>query len=289
MLPSKARVAAAVLRVLPRKRLSRQLGRLAELSVPAPVLDRFVGAYLKAYDIDLSDYEAPEAGYPSFDAFFTRRLLAGKRPLDADLDALLSPADGRLEDLGTIERGAKLLVKGREYDVGELLGDRQSATRFDGGLFAVVYLSPRDYHRVHAPASGRVSFARYVAGTLYPVNAIGLQHVPNLFAVNERVAVHQETDRFGEIVSVMVGAIVVGRIGIAFDEELVTNIGKPAIARDYGPGGPRLERGAELGTFHIGSTVVLFTTRMAGLRFVRAAGDVVRVGEALARRQGGRA
>lgn len=289
MLPSKARVAAAVLKVLPRKRLSRQLGRLADLSVPAPVLDRFVGAYRQAYDIDLSDYELPEGGYASFDAFFTRRLLAGKRPLDADLDALLSPADGRLEDLGTIESGAKLLVKGKRYDVGELLGDRHSAERFAGGLFAVVYLSPRDYHRVHAPAAGRVSFARYVAGTLYPVNSIGLQHVPNLFAVNERVAIHQQTDRFGEVVSVMVGAIVVGRIGITFDEELVTNVGRPAVARDYGTSGPRLERGGELGIFHIGSTVVLFTTKTAGLRFVRAAGDVVRMGEALARRPGGHA
>ena len=289
MLPSKARVAAAVLRVLPRKRLSRQLGRLADLAVPTPVLDRFVGAYLKAYDIDLTDYEMPEGGYASFDAFFTRRLLAGRRPLDVDSETLLSPADGRLEDLGTIERGAKLLVKGKEYDVAELLGDRHSAERFEGGLFAVVYLSPRDYHRVHAPATGRVSFARYVSGTLYPVNSIGLAHVPNLFAVNERVAIHQMTDHFGEVVSVMVGAIVVGRIGISFDSELVTNVGRPAIARDYGADGPRLARGDELGIFHIGSTVVLFTTRGAGLRFVRGAGDVVRMGEALARRHGGHA
>ncbi len=289
MLPSKARVAAAVLRVLPRNRLSRQLGRLADLPVPAAALDRCVNAYLKAYDIDLRDYEQPDGGYPSFDAFFTRQLLAGKRPLDADEDALLSPSDGRLEDFGTIERGAKLFVKGKRYDVGELLGDRQAAERFDGGLFAVVYLSPRDYHRVHAPVTGRVSSARYVAGTLYPVNSIGLQHVPNLFAVNERVAVHQQTERFGEVVSVMVGAIVVGRIGITFDESLVTNVGRPAVVREYGATGPQLARGQELGVFHIGSTVVLFTTRAAGLRFVRGAGDVVRMGEALARRPGGHA
>ena len=289
MLPSKARVAAAVLRVLPRNRLSRQLGRLADFAVPGPVLDRFIDGYRKAYDIDMSDYEAAPNGYPSFDAFFTRRLLPGKRPLDSDEDALLSPADGRLEDLGTIERGAKLLVKGKEYDVGELLGDRHSAARFEGGLFAVVYLSPRDYHRVHAPATGPVTFARYVSGTLYPVNSIGLEHVPNLFAVNERVAIHQQTERFGEVVSVMVGAIVVGRIGISFDPELVTNIGRPAIARDYGEKGVPIERGGELGIFHIGSTVVLFTTPAAGLHFIRGAGDVVRVGEAIARRHGGEA
>jgi phosphatidylserine decarboxylase len=289
MLPSKGRVAATILRGLPRKRLSRGLGQLADVPFPSPFLDRFVDAYLKAYAIDLSDYAQPEGGYPSFDAFFTRHLLPGRRPLDADEDALLSPADGRLEDLGTIEPGAKLLVKGKRYDVGELLGDRYEAARFDGGLFAVVYLSPRDYHRVHAPATGRVTTARYVAGTLYPVNAIGLAHVPNLFAVNERVAIHQATERFGEVVSVMVGAIVVGRIGISFDPELVTNVGRPAIARDYGESGPQLARGAELGVFHIGSTVVLFTTREAGLRFVRGPGDVVRMGEALARRGGGRA
>jgi phosphatidylserine decarboxylase len=274
---------------MPRKRLSRQLGRLADLPLPAAALDRCIGAYRRAYDIDLGDYEQPEGGYPTFDAFFTRRLLAGKRPLDADVDTLLSPSDGRLEDLGTIERGAKLLVKGKRYEVGELLGDQYDAARFEGGLFAVVYLSPRDYHRVHAPAAGRVSAARYVAGTLYPVNSIGIEHVPNLFAVNERVAVHQQTDRFGEVVSVMVGAIVVGRIGITFDSDFVTNVGRPAVARDYGATGPRLERGEELGVFHLGSTVVLLTTRGAGLRFVRGIGEVVRMGEALARRHGGHA
>lgn len=289
MLPSKARVAAAVLRIMPRKRLSRQLGRLAELPVPAIALDRCIGVYQRAYGIDLSDFERPAGGYPTFDAFFTRRLLSGKRPLDVDVDALLSPADGRLEDLGTIERGAKLLVKGKQYDVGELLGDGRDAERFVGGLFAVVYLSPRDYHRVHAPAAGRVSATRYVAGTLYPVNSIGIAHIPNLFAVNERVAIHQQTDRFGEIASVMVGAIAVGRIGLTFDDGVVTNVGRRASVREYGASGPRLERGEELGVFHLGSTVVLFTTRAAGLRFVRAAGEAVRVGEALARRHGGQA
>jgi phosphatidylserine decarboxylase len=285
MLPDKSRVAASVLRALPRKRLSRGMGRLADLPVPSAVLDRLVDVYVRAYDVDLSECEVPEGGYPSFDAFFTRRLRPGARPLDPDPDALLCPADGRIEAAGVIARGARFDVKGHSYDVGELLGDPTRAATFAGGSFCIVYLSPRDYHRVHVPVTGRVHEARYVAGTLFPVNAIGLRHVPNLFAKNERVAVHQESDVFGEVVSILVGAIGVGRIGVAFDEELTTNVGRPAIARDYGAHGPLLRRGDELGVFHLGSTVILLAPPSAALEWVPAVGAAVRMGTALARRR----
>jgi phosphatidylserine decarboxylase len=282
MAVSAARLAASSLRVLPRKRLSRALGRLADLRGPSPLLERAIHTFARVYGVDLSEAIVPEGGFDTFNAFFTRRLHPGARPPDPDPAAVLSPADGRVEDLGPITPGATLRVKGRLYEVAELLGDREAAERYCGGTFFIVYLSPRDYHRVHAPASGPVVTVRHVPGTLFPVNAIGLNHVPNLFARNERVAVVQRTDALGEVTTVMVGAMGVGRIGLAFDD-LRTNVGLEHGVRRYGAGGPRLERGDELGVFHLGSTVIVFLEPGAPARFVPTAGDVTRVGEAVVR------
>jgi phosphatidylserine decarboxylase len=288
MLLSPSRVAATSLSVLPRKGLSRALGRAARVSAPQPLLRAGIRAYCLAYKVDLDEYEVPEAGFETFDAFFTRRLKAGTRPLDPDPNALLSPADGRLEDAGVIEVGSTLRIKGRSYDVAELLSDRLASSLYAGGQFAVVYLSPRDYHRVHAPVSGEVRILRHVDGTLFPVNAIGLKHVPHLFARNERVVVEQSTERHGPIATVMVGAIGVGRISMSFDAELVTNNGTAHSERAFVEGeGPRLERGGELGTFHLGSTVIVFAGPSARARLVKRPGDHVRVGEALWRKSDG--
>jgi phosphatidylserine decarboxylase len=241
-------------------------------------------AYCKAYDVDLDDYEVPSGGFPTFDAFFTRRLKPGLRPLDPESDAVTSPADGRLEDAGPIEVGSTLKVKGRTYTVAELLADRWAASLYAGGQFAVVYLSPRDYHRVHAPVDGRVRTVRHVQGTLFPVNEIGLRHIPRLFARNERVVVEQATDHHGPVTTVLVGAIGVGRISLSFDGELVTNNGRAHGENIYGSEGPLLQRGDELGAFHLGSTVIAFVGPGTSLKLARRPGQRVRMGEALWRR-----
>jgi phosphatidylserine decarboxylase len=280
-----ARLAASSLRVLPRKRLSRALGRIADLHGAPPLLGRVIRTFVNVYGVDLGEAVIPEGGFTTFDAFFTRRLLPGARPPDPDPKAVLSPADGRLEDLGPITQGATLRVKGRRYSVGELLGDPGEATRYEGGAFFIIYLSPRDYHRVHAPAGGGVARVRHVPGTLFPVNAIGLDHIDNLFARNERVAVVQETEGHGVVTTVLVGAMGVGRIGLAFDD-LRTNGGREHGVRDYGRDAPRIGRGEELGVFHLGSTVIVFLEPGVGMRFERAPGDVVRVGQAVGRTGG---
>lgn len=285
MLLSLSRVAATSLRVLPRKGLSRTVGRIARVPAPRAVLRAAIRAYCKAYDVSLEDYEVPPQGFATFDAFFTRSLKPGLRPLDPDEDALLSPADGRVEDAGLIEPGATLRVKGRSYTVGELLSDRWAGSLYAGGQFAVVYLSPRDYHRVHVAVTGRVRAVRHVQGTLFPVNEIGVRYVPRLFARNERVVVEQLSPVHGPITTVLVGAIGVGRISLAFDSELLTNDGVDHGERLYGISeGPELKAGGELGAFHLGSTAIVFTGPGSGLRLVKRAGERIRMGEALMRR-----
>ena len=285
-MPVTSLVAATSLRALPRKRLSRWLGRLARVEAPEPMLSTAMRAYCRAYDVDLTDYEVPPGGFDTFDAFFTRRLKPGTRPVDPHPDVIISPADGRVEDTGTIQPGSSFLVKGRRYDVAELLGDPAAGVEFEGGSFLVVYLAPRDYHRVHAPVEGTVTALRHVPGTLFPVNAFGVAHVPNLLARNERVAVHQRSETHGRVVTVLVGAVGVGRISVSFDDSVITNDGHPSGLRVYGDAPPRLARGAELGVFHLGSTVVVFTTPGQPLDLLTDVGRRVRMGEAVARKRG---
>jgi phosphatidylserine decarboxylase len=259
------------------------LGRLARAAGPDAVLRTAMAVYCRAYGVELDDYEVPHGGFGTFDEFFTRRLKPGARPLDPDPSVILSPADGRVEDFGRIEPGARFLVKGQTYEVGELLGDPDAGATYEGGSFAIVYLSPRDYHRVHAPVSGPVTSVRHVPGTLYPVNSIGLDHVPKLFARNERVAVHQRSERHGRVATIMVGAIGVGRITVSFDPSVVTNDDCAPGLRNYGDDGPYLQRGEELGIFHLGSTAIVFLPPEMPVEFGELGGASVRMGEALAR------
>ncbi len=284
----KARLSAETLRLLPRKRVSRALGSAAAQRLPAPILAAAVHGYARVLDVDLGEAEVPAGGYGSFDAFFTRRLRPGARPVDPDPKALVCPADGVLEDAGTIDAEGGLIIKGRPYTVRALLGE-EGAERYADGLYALIYLSPRDYHRVHAPVSGPVRERRYLEGTLYPVNDIGVRYVPRLFARNERVAVVQASAAFGDVTTVLVGAIGVGSIGLAFEEGR-TNAGEgdPVFAppvRRYTEAAPELGRADELGVFHLGSTVIVFASPAAALRLSVAPGTPVRMGQALARQE----
>ena len=275
------RLAAQVLRILPRKRLSRAVGWAASARVPEPLLQSFVDTFVRTYGIDLSDTVCPEEGFASFDEFFTRKLKPGARPADERADALLSPADGEVEDLGPVDQTSSILVKGQRYSVAELLKSEEDAAHFEGGHYFVVYLSPRDYHRVHAPVSGAVTHTHYVPGTLFPVNEIGVKHVPQLFARNERVVTMQQSESHGRVATIMVGAIGVGRIELCFDD-VQTNVGQTPGLRRYDSLPMHLERAAELGVFHLGSTAVVFTPASQKFRVAVSAGDSVRVGQALA-------
>jgi len=258
------------------------MGRLADLTGPPALVQRAVDTFVRIYGVDLSEAEVPPGGFQTFDDFFTRRLLPGVRPLDPDEGAILCPADGRLLDSGPIDERAVLSVKGRLYEVQDLLGDRVEAERYQGGTYAVVYLAPHDYHRVHAPVSGVVTATRHIPGTLFPVNSIGIEYIEGLFTANERIVVHQSGDQ-GDVASILVGAIGVGRIGIAFDDVL-TNTGRDGGYRTYDDG-PDLARADEIGMFHLGSTVIVLVGPPGDLEVQKKRGERTRVGEALFRRR----
>lgn len=275
------RIAATALRVLPRKGLSRALGAVTRVGAPKSGVERAIDVFVRAYDVDLSEAVRPEGGYATFNDFFTRRLVPGARPIDPAVESIVSPSDGSLEALGLVGEDSSFEIKGKRYTPAELLGSERLAEAFRGGAHGTIYLSPRDYHRVHAPVSGRVLSVEYVAGTLYPVNSIGTEYVDGLFARNERVCVVQESETHGLVATILVGAIGVGRMSLAF-EDLVTNAGTPARRIEYGEDGPFLEKGQELGIFNLGSTVIFFVDGRCKLDLEARVGTPVRMGERIA-------
>lgn len=270
---------AQLLRVLPRAGVSRFMGRLADQKLPPPVGRAVVRWYSRAYDVSLDECVQTD-GWESFDAFFTRTLRANARPLDGDERTIVSPADGRLDAPGRVDNDSVYWVKGRPYKAVELLGSQAEAERYRDGSACVIYLSPRDYHRVHAPVAGEIREVRSLPGDYYPVNAIGIKHVPNLFVRNRRVAIAIDTPDevgLGRVTLVMVAAIVVGRITVSGIEARDVPIGVHHLAP-----AKKIARGDEVGIFHLGSTVVMFLEKRATGAWVAPEGPV-RFGHALVR------
>jgi len=242
--------AAQLLRVLPRERISRAVGRLCEQRLPTLVSGAVSRAYSQVYGVNIREAAAPHGCYRSFDAFFTRSLREGIRPIS---DAkIVSPCDGVISSLGPIDDGARLFVKGHPYEVGELLGQSNLSRDYIGGHYAVIYLSPRDYHRVHSPVDGLLRRVLAIPGDCYPVNSWGEKCVPQLFVQNRRVVFFIEAEGNKTMAVIMVGALIVGKI-------TVNALGDRDVSKglhDLGTG-LRIQRGDEIGAFHLGSTVVL--------------------------------
>jgi phosphatidylserine decarboxylase len=268
--------AVQILRALPRTRVSRAVGRLCDKPLSPGLSRAVVGLYVRAYGIDLGECQPRDGAYECFDQFFTRELRPGKRTICSDAKEIASPADGTIEAIGPVDLEGTLLVKKQRYTAVDLIGDSADAERYAGGQFAIVYLSPRDYHRVHSPVAGVISRVRSMPGDLYPVNSIGERHVPLLFSRNRRVAIVIDTPALGRVTVVMVGAIIVGRITVnavpGQDVPLGDHVLSPA--RPVG-------KGEEIGIFHLGSTAIVFVERGAAARFARATGPV-RLGQSLA-------
>nr|WP_298130492.1 archaetidylserine decarboxylase [uncultured Pseudoxanthomonas sp.] len=269
--------------VLPHRLLSSLARRLAYSTSPG-TSRWLIDTVTKKFNVDLGEAANPDPrAYPSFNAFFTRALKPGARVADADPRALLMPADGHISQCGPIEDDRIFQAKGQSFTAAELLGDAADAEPFRNGLFATVYLSPRDYHRVHMPWTGTLRETVHVPGRLFSVGTDAVANVPRLFARNERLVCHFDTD-FGPMVSVMVGALLVSGVETVWSGEEIPAYGSAITRKDYRGKGVTLERFAEMARFNYGSTViVLLPPGVATLAPELKAESPVRLGQALAR------
>jgi phosphatidylserine decarboxylase len=268
--------------IVPQHLLSRCTGWLAGVRHPVWLKNRVIGLFVRHFEVDLSEaVESDHEAYPHFNAFFTRPLKPGARPIAAA--DIVCPADGAVSQLGEIREGLLFQAKNRYFSAEELLGgDEQRAAQFNGGRFATIYLSPRDYHRVHMPIAGRLTATRYIPGKLFSVNATTADNVDRLFARNERLVCYFDTAA-GPMAMVLVGAMIVAGIETVWSGQVAPPPRRPVL-KDYAalPDPVELEKGQEMGRFMLGSTVILlFPEGAMKWEDGYQAGSSTRLGEAL--------
>ncbi len=244
---------------------------------------RLIPLYIKMYRIDTRDVVKDVSEFDSLLDFFIRRLRADARPIDTHPERIVSPVDGTVAERGTIRDNQLIQAKGYAYTVEQLLGgDEARAASFYNGSFITLYLSPRDYHRIHAPIAAGIEAMRYIPGELYPVNERGIRLVRQLYVRNERLISYLLTD-CGTVALVKVGATNVGSIKVDYDPTIGTNVkGARPAERLYEPA-IAVHKGEELGRFEFGSTVILLFPPQCVTFLPRIkAGEAVRVGEPIA-------
>jgi len=257
------RPAVALQYLLPHRFLSR-LVHWGTRWTWKPWKNLLIRRVVASYDVDLGEAETADfAAYPNFNAFFTRALKAGARPPDPDPDAILSPADGRISQAGAIDHGRIFQAKGFDFGTGELLADDARAAPFHDGSFATIYLSPRDYHRVHMPLAGELVETVHVPGRIFGVAPFAVDAIPRLFARNERLVCHFES-ALGPFAVVLVGAMLVSGVSTVWDGVAIPPYASSILRRDYRSRGIWLKRGAELGRFEMGSTVIVLLPAKLG-------------------------
>ena len=263
-------------RVVPQHKISRIVGKLAASEHPV-VKNAVISAFKAQYGIDMSIAEQSNAlKFKSFNEFFTRSLKDGVRQIDTDATSVVSPADGAISQIGKIENGDVFQAKGQKFTVENLIADPQLAEPFKNGQFATVYLSPKDYHRVHMPFAGTLTETLYVPGELFSVNQTTAENIPGLFTRNERMVCLFDT-AIGRMAVVLVGAMIVAGI-----ETVATGKVKPTGRLELNQHDLHLEKGAELGRFYLGSTaVVLFEENKMQWDAAFKANSAVVMGEAL--------
>ncbi len=243
-----------MMRLLPKSALSHLVGGLTRAPAPPAVHQAAMRLFAKQYNVNLDEAAEPIESFHNFSAFFTRRLKPGQRQIDASPSAVVSPCDGKISQMGAIDSGRCLQAKGIWFSVDQLLGDARVALEFEQGSFITIYLSPRDYHRFHAPLDAKVTGYHYLPGEFWPVNPSSVRTKEALFAINERLVVNLETV-MGKIAYIAVGATCVSRIQAAFDDVTTHSGGKRTQVSYSKP--LSLEKGAEVGLFEMGSTVIL--------------------------------
>ena len=270
-------------RLLPTRFLSKASGGLARVPLPRLLRRPVLGGFARLYGIDLGEVEGDLASFPSLQAFFIRRLREGARPVAEDPALVVSPVDGKILTAGPLEESTRLPIKGARFTASELLG--RDDPLLEGGLQVTLYLSPSDYHRIHAPLSGRVPSWSHIPGRLLPVNPFTVHSVERVFPGNERVVSLWEGEEEGRrLWMVLVGALNVGSIRVLWDPELGTNRFGTGPREKRASRPRRFAKGEEAARFELGSTVVLlFPGGKARLAEGVEPGKKVNMGEPLAR------
>lgn len=266
-------------KVVPQRLITVCAGKLAEIRQPA-LKNFLIRLFLRTYKVDMSEARIEDpASYESFNKFFTRALKDDARPISANDEELVSPADGQISEMGSMHRGSLIQAKDIWYSARELLADDILAARMENGSFATVYLSPRDYHRVHVPYAGTLLGITYVPGKLFSVNDTTARSLDGLFTRNERIVAQFQTPDFTYAL-VMVGAMIVGGM-----ETVVTGtIKRQKHIVELNTGfGRTFSKGEEFGRFHLGSTAIIVFPAEANVDFhpKLLAGSKIKMGDAL--------
>ncbi|AMG30858.1 phosphatidylserine decarboxylase [Grimontia hollisae] len=275
---------------MPKHLLTRLVGKLAAAKAGF-LTTAVIKWFIRQYKVEMGEAKNPDPkSYPTFNDFFVRELKEGARPVNDDANVITHPADACVSQAGPIEKGRLIQAKGHTFDACELLGgDAKLAEEFAGGDFATLYLSPRDYHRVHMPCDGTLRQMIYVPGDLFSVNPLTAENVPNLFARNERVVCIFET-AFGPMAHILVGATIVGSIETVWSGTVTPPTGQSIRRWDYPTEGEqaiRLKKGQEMGRFKLGSTVInLFPKGAITFDEAIIPGKPTRMGDVYARQNG---
>ncbi|GBO83278.1 archaetidylserine decarboxylase [Marinobacter salsuginis] len=268
--------------ITPQLGVSNLAGRLADSDSSPALKNRVIKWFIGRYGVDMSEAaETDPEAYPTFNAFFTRALKPGIRPLADGEKTLVSPVDGAISQLGQVTGDRVFQAKGRSFSLGELLGGEEATTApFTSGEFSTIYLSPKDYHRIHMPMAGTLRQMIHVPGKLFSVNPVTAENVPNLFARNERVVCIFDTDS-GPMAMVLVGAMIVGSVETRWAGVVVPGSRQVTSTRYEGEQAISFEKGEEMGRFRLGSTVIMVMPKGAVTwNSDQVAGKTVRMGEA---------
>ncbi len=272
----------AFLRILPHHALSRLVRAITRCRAPW-LAHALIRSFCRRYRVNLAEAAVGDIrAYACFNDFFTRALRPDARLWPVEPETVGCPVDGAVSQIGVLDGGRVIQAKNRGYALIDLLaGDGDRARDYAGGAFATLYLSPRDYHRIHMPVDGLLEGMVYVPGRLFPVNVPATRHVPNLFARNERLICHFAT-ALGPMAVILVGALLVGGLQTVWAGEVAPSRGRRVASWDYRGRNIRLKRGDELGRFNMGSTVILLFGRDR-VRWLDSllAGDQVVLGEPL--------
>lgn len=266
--------------ILPHRALSRVVYWATRWTF-APWKNFLIGQIVRSYQVDMTEAaQSDPFAYPHFNAFFTRKLRADARRADAAPGALVSPADGRISQAGSIVDGRIFQAKGQEYTAAELLGDDAAAAPYRNGRFVTIYLSPRDYHRVHMPLRGTLKETVHIPGRIFSVAPFAVNEIPRLFARNERLVCHFEGAQ-GPFVVVMVGAILVSSVATVWDGLVIPPYAPSIRRKSFAGQNIELDRFAEMARFNMGSTVIVLLPEGAGELDALTSQQAIKVGQRL--------